>query len=131
MIKISKEIINYTYLLKKIYCCNCFLDYIFYLIQKDFKDDEFFDSIEEKFKMNGEAINFLFGSEICICCLNSLKFLRQKSNKNIFIKKNCVDDFVFCDNNDLIEICSACFLNLLRNSNVLTVISIDKKLLEK
>ena len=106
MIKISKEIINYTYLLKKIYCCNCFLDYIFYLIQKDFKDDEFFDSIEEK-------------------------ILQQKSNKNIFIKKNCVDDFVFCDNNDLIEICSACFLNLLRNSNVLTVISIDKKLLEK
>ena len=130
MIKIRKKIINYTYLLKKIYCCNCFLDDILYLIEKDdLQDDEFFEINEKKFQTDN-FLTFLLGSEICLCCLDSLKFIRQKSMKNdIFIKKKCVDDFVFCDE-ERIEICSVCFLDLLRNSNLLTVFSIDKKLLE-
>ena len=128
MIEIGKKITVYSYLIKEIYCCDCFFDRVMSLIDpsKEFTEyDEFINILENEFSR--KYLIILFGGKILLICRELIQFVLKikKEDENIQLS-HCVTDFI-SDGNEIIEVCSVCFIKIIENNSLLKHFKIKKE----
>ena len=130
MIESNNKVYCYTILVKEIFCCDCFFDRVLFLINKinnelKEEEDDFIEILEKDFNEKEFMINFL-GGIVILNCKNTLKFIRTETKKEIFLDK-CVTDIVRCSE-EKIEIYTVCFLDLLRQTKLFNLFSLNKEM---
>ena len=114
MIEIEKKIIVYSYLIKEIYCCDCFFDRVMSLINssKEFTEyDKFINILENEFSR--KYVIILFGGQILLICRELIQFIFKIKKEDEKIQlSHCVTDFI-SDGNEIIEVCSVCFIKII------------------
>ena len=120
MIQFSKKINVYSYIISDIYCCDCFFDRIASLINslKEFTEcDEFINILENEFSR--KFVILIFGGTIILFCRELIKFIIKIKKKHEKIRRShCVTDFI-SDGDDIIEICTVCFIKIIKNNMLL------------
>ena len=128
MIEIEKKINVYSYLVTEIYCCDCFFDRIMSLINssKEFtKYDEFISILENEFSK--KYVIILFGGKIVLLCREVIRFILENKKEDEKIRlSHCLTDFI-SDGNEIIEICSVCFIHIIENNKLLKHFKTKKK----
>ena len=119
MIEINKKINVYSYLITEIYCCDCFFERVMSLINssKEFTAcDEFINILENEFSK--KFVILLFGGKIVSLCRELIKFIIKikKENEKIHLR-HCLTDFI-SDGNEIIEICTICFIKIIQNNKL-------------
>ena len=128
MIEIEKKINVYSYLVTEIYCCDCFFDRIMSLINssKEFTGYDTFISILEN-EFSKKYVIVLFGGKIVLLCRELIKFIIKIKKEDGKIQlSHCVTDFI-SDGNEIIEICSVCFIKVIENNKLLKHFKTKKK----
>ena len=119
MIEINKKIYVYSYLITEIYCCDCFFDRVMSLINysKEFTgSDEFINILENEFSK--KFVILLFGGKIVLLCRELIKFIIKIKKEDEKIRlSHCLTDFI-SDGNEIIEICTVCFIQILENNKL-------------
>ena len=128
MIEIKKKIIVYSYLITEIYCCDCFFDRIMSLIDssKEFtKYDEFINILENEFSR--KFVILIFGGTIILFCRELIKFIiKIKKEHEKIRRRHCVTDFI-SDGDDIIEVCSVCFIKIIEDNKLFKHFKTKKK----
>ena len=128
MIEIKKKIIVYSYLITEIYCCDCFFDRIMSLIDssKEFtKYDEFINILENEFSR--KYVIVLFGGKIVLLCRELIKFILKIKKEDEKIQlSHCITDFI-SDGDDIIEVCSVCFIKIIEDNKLFKHFKSKKK----
>ena len=128
MIEIKKKIIVYSYLITEIYCCDCFFDRIMSLIDssKEFtKYDEFINILENEFSR--KYVIVLFGGKIVLLCRELIKFILKIKKEDEKIQlSHCITDFI-SDGDDIIEVCSVCFIKIIEDNKLFKHFKTKKK----
>ena len=128
MIEIKKKIIVYSYLITEIYCCDCFFDRIMSLIDssKEFtKYDEFINFLENEFSR--KYVIVLFEGKIVLLCRELIKFILKIKKEDEKIQlSHCITDFI-SDGNDIIEVCSVCFIKIIEDNKLFKHFKTKKK----
>ena len=128
MIEIKKKIIVYSYLITEIYCCDCFFDRIMSLIDssKEFtKYDEFINILENEFSR--KYVIVLFGGKIVFLCRELIKFILKIKKEDEKIQlSHCITDFI-SDGDDIIEVCSVCFIKIIEDNKLFKHFKTKKK----
>ena len=128
MIEIEKKINVYSYLVTEIYCCDCFFDRIMSLINssKEFTGYDTFISILKN-EFSKKYVIVLFGGKIVLLCRELIKFIIKIKKEDEKIQlSHCVTDFI-SDGNEIIEICSVCFIKIIENNKLLKHFKTKKK----
>ena len=119
MIEINKKIKVYSYLITEIYCCDCFFDRVMSLINslKKFTGcDEFINILENEFSR--KFVILLFGGKIVLLCRELIKFIIKIKKEHEKIRlSHCLTDFI-SDGNEIIEICTVCFIQIIENNKL-------------
>ena len=119
MIEINKKIKVYSYLITEIYCCDCFFDRVMSLINssKEFIGcDEFINILENEFSR--KFVILLFGGKIVLLCRELIKFIIKIKKEHEKIRlSHCLTDFI-SDGNEIIEICTVCFIQIIENNKL-------------
>ena len=119
MIEINKKIKVYSYLITEIYCCDCFFDRVMSLINssKEFTGcDEFINILENEFSR--KFVILLFGGKIVLLCRELIKFIIKVKKEHEKIRlSHCLTDFI-SDGNEIIEICTVCFIQIIENNKL-------------
>ena len=119
MIEINKKIKVYSYLITEIYCCDCFFDRVMSLINssKEFTGcDEFINILENEFLR--KFVILLFGGKIVLLCRELIKFIIKIKKEHEKIRlSHCLTDFI-SDGNEIIEICTVCFIQIIENNKL-------------
>ena len=128
MIEIKKKIIVYSYLITEIYCCDCFFDRIMSLIDssKEFtKYDEFINFLENEFSR--KYVIVLFEGKIVLLCRELIKFILKIKEEDEKIQlSHCITDFI-SDGDDIIEVCSVCFIKIIEDNKLFKHFKTKKK----
>ena len=128
MIEIGKKITVYSYLINETYCCDCFFDRVMSLIDpsKEFTEyDEFINILENEFSR--KYLIILFGGKILLICRELIQFvLKIKKEDEKIQLSHCVTDFI-SDGNEIIEVCSVCFIKIIENNSLLKHFKIKKE----
>ena len=128
MIEIKKKIIVYSYLITEIYCCDCFFDRIMSLIDssKEFtKYDEFINFLENEFSR--KYVIVLFEGKIVLLCRELIKFILKIKKEDEKIQlSHCITDFI-SDGDDIIEVCSVCFIKIIEDNKLFKHFKTKKK----
>ena len=128
MIEIKKKIIVYSYLITEIYCCDCFFDRIMSLIDssKEFtKYDEFINFLENEFSR--KYVIVLFEGKIVLLCRELIKFILKIKKEDEKIQlSHCITDFI-SDEDDIIEVCSVCFIKIIEDNKLFKHFKTKKK----
>ena len=129
MIEIEKKIIVYSYLITEIFCCDCFFDRIMSLINssKEFSEsDEFINILENEFSR--KYVIILFGGKILLICRELIKliFKIKKEDEKIQLT-HCITDFI-SDGNEIVEVCSICFIKIIESNRLLKYFKTKKKI---
>ena len=128
MIHFSKKINVYSYTISDIYCCDCFFDRIMSLINslKEFTEcDEFINILENEFSR--KFVILIFGGTIILFCRELIKFIIKIKKEHEKIRRShCVTDFI-SDGDDIIEICTVCFIKIIKNNMLLKHFKIKEK----
>ena len=128
MIEIKKKIIVYSYLITEIYCCDCFFDRIMSLIDssKEFtKYDEFINFLENEFSR--KYVIVLFEGKIVLLCRELIKFILKIKKEDEKIQlSHCITDFI-SDADDIIEVCSVCFIKIIEDNKLFKHFKTKKK----
>ena len=128
MIEIEKKINVYSYLVTEIYCCDGFFDRIMSLINssKEFTAYDTFLSILEN-EFSKKYVIVLFGGKIVLLSRELIKFIiKIKIEDEKLQLSHCVTDFI-SDGNEIIEICSVCFIKIIENNKLLKHFKTKKK----
>ena len=128
MIEYKKKINVYFYTISDIYCCDCFLDRIMSLIDssKEFtKCDEFINILENEFSR--KFVILIFGERIVLFCRELIKFTIKIKKQHEKIRLNCcITDFI-SDGDDIIEVCTVCFIKIIENNKLFKHFKIKEK----
>ena len=128
MIEINKKINVYLYLITEIYSCDCFFERVMSLINslKEFTAcDEFINILENEFSK--KFVILLFGGRIVLLCRELIKFvIKIKKEHEKIRKRPCLIDYID-DGNEIIEICTLCFIKIIENNKLFKHFKINKK----
>ena len=133
MIKIKKIIIVYSHLVTEVYSCDCFFDRVNSLIDTSLnftKTNEFIDILEEEYDVKKYLILF-FGGKIVLICKLLLNFILKikKEDEKIHLT-HCVTDFIE-SNDQIMEICTVCFIKILAENKFLKRFVTEKKVIDE
>ena len=129
MIEIKKKnncllLFNYRNLL-----LDCFFDRVMSLIdtsRKFSETNEFIDTLVNEFP-NKYAI-ILFGGKVLLICRELIEFIIKIKEEDEKIKlSHCVTDFI-SDGNEILEICSVCFIKIVEKNRLLQQFKTVKKI---
>ena len=128
MIEKCKKTNVYSYLITEIYCCDCFFERVMSLINssKEFTAcDEFINILENEFSR--KFIILLFGGKIVLLCRELIKFVLKIKKENEKIRKrHCLTDQLN-DGNEIIEICTICFIKIIQDNKLFTHFKLKTK----
>ena len=129
MIEIEKKIIVYSYVITDVYTCDCFFDKIMNLIcnsKKSLENNEFIEILEKEFDSKKYLV-ILFGCKVLLICKKLIDFIIQiKKEDEKLMLSHCVTDFI-SNEEEVLEICSVCFIKIVENNSLLKHFKTDKK----
>ena len=93
---------------------------------KEFSEyDEFINILENEFSR--KYVIILFGGKIVLIYRELIKFILKIKKEDEKIRlSHCVTDFI-SDRDDIIELCSVCFIEIIENNKLLKHFKIQKK----
>ena len=126
MIEIKKKIIVYSHLVTEIYSCDCFFERVLSLIRNNFVKNEFIEILEKEFDEEKYLILFFGGKTTLICKKLLIFILKIKKDDEKIHLSNCVTDFIKSED-QIMEICTVCFMKILDKNNFLKRFKTTKK----
>ena len=116
MIEFNHTLFRFDMEIKKILCCDCVFDQIYFLMKE--KKENLFETFDKKLKKEKEIfLNEYIDETLIITCSYFLNFIRVK--KDIKVYRNiCVTDIIWCDDKR-ITICNVCSFDLFNKLDIL------------
>ena len=87
--------------------------------------DKFINILENEFSR--KYVIILFGGQILLICRELIQFILKIKKEDEKIQlSHCVTDFI-SDGNEIIEVCSVCFIKIIEKNNLLKHFKIKEK----